>query len=304
MAAGDHRIDGPWLRSAWHRMMRTWTDDCSRNSCARAGNCCTPATWACPRVLGAARPDCVEKSSRSWLRCPPTTTHASSSSAPPRPSTQIAASLARALRLSIDERDHLFLLIGHNAPARTDLPEHVSPALRKVLDTLESIPGLVQDDLLQTLAMNPLAIVLFGDETRWTGLARSAVHRWFTLPEERRVYPPEVHEAHGRFLVARLRMATTSGNDPARAKAIAADLSGHSDEFLRMWSLHHVAQSYEECTTLLHPEVGPVEVDAQLLFTENRSQTLVLLTPGAGPENRGKLDLLRVIGHQRIGRTI
>src|SRR5918996_2579454 len=36
----------------------------------------------------------------------------------PRPSTSMLASLARGLRLSLDERDYLFRLAGYTAPAR------------------------------------------------------------------------------------------------------------------------------------------------------------------------------------------
>src|SRR5437870_6506113 len=50
----------------------------------------------------------------------------------PQPSVQIATALARALRLTLDERDHLFGLIGHNAPARFPHSEHVSPTLLRV----------------------------------------------------------------------------------------------------------------------------------------------------------------------------
>ncbi|MFJ4979153.1 hypothetical protein ACIP6X_28055 [Streptomyces coeruleorubidus] len=62
---------------------------------------------------------------------------------------QITAALARALRLSLDERDHLFVLIGHNAPARFQRSEHVSPTLMRVLDRLDDSPALVQTDLFR-----------------------------------------------------------------------------------------------------------------------------------------------------------
>ena len=58
----------------------------------------------------------------------------------PQPSIQIATALARALRLTLDERDHLFGLIGHNAPARFHHSEHVSPTLLRVLDRLRRQP--------------------------------------------------------------------------------------------------------------------------------------------------------------------
>jgi len=220
----------------------------------------------------------------------------------PRPSTHIAASLARALRLSTDERDHLFALIGHNAPRTFDTSDHVPPSLLQVLDGLSNVPCLVQNDLLDTLAMNSLAEALFGDETSFTGPSRSGFHRWFMDPGERTIYPVDAHERHGQYLAARLRMATQEGSDPRRARAIAAELGESSAEFRRMWDLHHVAQTYDECDTLLHPELGSITVDAQVLFTEKGSHRLVILNPGAGAENRSKLDLLRVIGHERLSR--
>lgn len=100
----------------------------------------------------------------------------------PQPSVQITTALARALRLTLDESDHLFALIGHNAPARFQPSAHVSPALLRVLDRLHDTPAMVHSDLIDTLAMNPLAVALLGDQTRHTGLARSAFYRWFMDP--------------------------------------------------------------------------------------------------------------------------
>ena len=57
-----------------------------------------------------------------------------------RPSEQTIAALARALRLTLDERDHLLQLAGHNAPVRGRRSEHVSPALMRVLDKLDTPP--------------------------------------------------------------------------------------------------------------------------------------------------------------------
>ncbi|MFE2218209.1 helix-turn-helix transcriptional regulator [Streptomyces canus] len=217
----------------------------------------------------------------------------------PQPSVQITAALARALRLTLDECDHLFVLIGHNAPARFLRSEHVSPTLLRVLDRLDDSPALVTTDLSDTLAMNPLAIALLGDQTRHTGLASSGYYRWFMDRAERLVYPEETHESHGRAQAARLRAALTAGSDTPRAARILAELQEHSPEFVRMWELQEVAR-YGDCKTLLHPELGRIDVDAQLLYTENRAQTLVVLTTRPGTESHSKLELLAVIGHQQL----
>ncbi|WP_405547109.1 helix-turn-helix transcriptional regulator [Streptomyces phaeochromogenes] len=203
----------------------------------------------------------------------------------PQPSVQMATALARALRLTLDERDHLFGLIGHNAPARFHRSEHVSPTLMRVLDRLDDSPALVLTDMADTLAMNPLAMALLGDQTRHTGLARSAYYRWFMDPAERLVYPEEDHPRHGRAQAARLRVALTAGSDTPRAARILAELQEHS---------------YDESKTIVHPELGRIDVDGQVLFTENRAQTLVVLTTRPGTESHSKLELLSVIGHQQL----
>ena len=218
----------------------------------------------------------------------------------PQPSVQIATALARALRLTMDERDHLFNLMGHNAPARFQQSEHVSPTLLRVLDRLDDAPALVLTDMADTLAMNPLATALLGDQTRHTGLARSAYYRWFMDPAERLVYPEADHARHGRAQAARLRAALTTGSDLPRAARILAELQAHSPEFVRLWELQEVAQRYDESKTIVHPELGRIEVDAQVLFTDNRAQTLVVLTARPGTESSGKLELLSVIGHQQL----
>jgi hypothetical protein len=67
-----------------------------------------------------------------------------------------------------------------------------------------------------------------------------------------------------------------------------------------MWELQEVAQRYGDCKTSLHLELGRIEVDAQVLFTENRAQTLVVLTTSPGSESQSKLELLSVIGSQQL----
>src|SRR5215472_9056468 len=125
----------------------------------------------------------------------------------PQPSEQMLASLARALRLTGDERDYLFRIAGHNPPASTRAATHVAPALQRVLDRLEDTPALILSSLGETLVQNRMAAALFGDKTGYTGLARSEIYRWFTDPAERRIYPEDDRAWQSRALVASLRAA-------------------------------------------------------------------------------------------------
>ena len=69
----------------------------------------------------------------------------------PQPSEQMLTSLARALRLTGDERDYLFQIAGHNAPAAVAAATHVAPALLRVLDRLDDTPALILSNLGETL---------------------------------------------------------------------------------------------------------------------------------------------------------
>ncbi|TFD87124.1 helix-turn-helix domain-containing protein [Cryobacterium lactosi] len=218
----------------------------------------------------------------------------------PQPSEQMLAALARALRLSNDERDYLYRLAGHNVPARTPLDTHVAPSLMRVFDRLEETPALILSSLGETLAQNWLGAALLGDHSRHTGLARSSVYRWFTDPAEREIYPVADRPRQSRAQVAGLRAAFGAAGQHSRAGALVRELSRVSVEFTEIWELQDVATRFEDHKTLIHPELGAIELDCQTLFTEDHGQALLILTAAPRSEAAEKLALLAVLGHQRF----
>jgi transcriptional regulator with XRE-family HTH domain len=218
----------------------------------------------------------------------------------PQPSEQMLAALARALRLSDDERDYLFRTAGHSAPGRRSALPHVAPALLRVLDRLADTPALVLSNLGETLVANRLAQALFGDVSTRTGLARSDVYRWFTEPAARAVYPEDDHPRQSRAMVANLRVAYGAMGPRSRAGALVRALQEASPEFAGLWERHEVAARFEDHKTLIHPELGPIELDCQVLFTEDQSQALLVLTAPPHTEAAEKLELLAVLGNQRF----
>jgi transcriptional regulator with XRE-family HTH domain len=214
----------------------------------------------------------------------------------PQPSEQMLTALARGLRLTLDEREHLFRLAGHTPPPRALRREHVAPPLLRVLDRLDDAAALVLSDLGETLAQNRLAVALLGDPSGLTGFARSAIHRWFTDPAERLRYPEDDRDRQSRLQVAQLRAAITAG---ARGRPLLDDLLARSEEFRDLWALHEVHRRFDDHKTLVHPEVGPIDVDCQALFTEDQAQALLVLTP-KGPDAAERMRLLAVIGSARF----
>ena len=218
----------------------------------------------------------------------------------PQPSEQMLAALARALRLSYDERNYLYRVAGHNAPQRASLDTHVAPALARVFDRLSDTPALVLSSLGETLAQNPLSKALMGDHAQYTGMARSSVYRWFTDPADQEIYPAADRARQGRAQVANLRVAYGAEGRNSRAGRLVNELQKLSPEFAEVWATHDVASRFEDHKVLVHPSVGPIALDCQALFSEDQSQALLVLTAAPRSESDEKLALLAVLGQQQF----
>jgi transcriptional regulator with XRE-family HTH domain len=212
-----------------------------------------------------------------------------------RPSEATVAALARALRLTLDERDHLFHLAGYEPPARAVRSDHVTPALLRALDRLDT-PAQVTSDLAVTLVQNQLAVSLLGDQTKYEGPSRSLFYRWFTDPDERTHYPAEDHEQHSRTYVADLRAVHGRDSGDAEARELVERLLAESEEFARLWDDHEVAVRRDTHKRVVHPTIGVIELDCQILTAENQTERLILFTAEPGSEDAARLELLGVVG--------
>jgi transcriptional regulator with XRE-family HTH domain len=218
----------------------------------------------------------------------------------PQPSESMLAAIARGLHLSLDERDHLFRMAGHGTPPRTALGDHVSPGLMRILDRLHDTPAQIMTGLGETLRQTPLAVALFGDETRFTGLERAFVYRWFTDPASRRVYPAEDHELRGRMFTADLRAAYSRDGVRSRAGTYVEALLRESSEFAALWEEHEVGFPRDDVKRLLNPEVGELELHCQMMYDADQSRILLVFTATPGSASYEKLRLLAVIGNQEL----
>jgi transcriptional regulator with XRE-family HTH domain len=213
----------------------------------------------------------------------------------PQPSEQMLASLAQALRLTPHERDYLFQISGRNPPASHTIATHVAPALMRVMDRLTDTPARILSDLGEVLVQNRMAAALFGDRSHRVGVARSEIYGWFTDPAERLRYPEWYHDRHSRAQVASLRVAYGSMGAQSRVGELVRTLQRASPEFASLWERHEVAKRFEDHKTMIHPELGPIELDCQALLTEDQSQVLLVLTAPPRTEGYEKLQLLAML---------
>ncbi|RIV36044.1 helix-turn-helix transcriptional regulator [Micromonospora radicis] len=213
----------------------------------------------------------------------------------PHPSEQMLASIARGLRLSVEERDHLFHLGGYPAPRRGRRNDHVNPGMMRVFDGLGDVAAQVVSDLGETLAQTRLASALLGDETGHTGLARSLHYRWFTDPDSRRIHAEEDHPRQSRLIASDLHRAYTRDGRGSRAAEIVDALLAASPEFARLWREHPVTGPYCAPKRIRHPQVGLLELHCQVLVDPDQSQLLQVFTATPGSDSHEKLQLLSVV---------
>src|SRR6201994_1197231 len=218
----------------------------------------------------------------------------------PQPSAQMLASLARALRLTSDERDYLFRVAGHNPPAAVTAARHVAPALLRVLDRLDDTPAMILSSLGEVLVQNRMAVALFGRRAPPPRLGPRQVYPRVHDPAERLIYPEDDRPRQTRAQVANLRAAYGVMGPRSAAGDLVRALQKASPEFAALWDRHEVAQRYADHKILLHPELGPIELDCQVLFTEDQSQALLVLTAPPHTEDHEKLQLLSVLGQQQF----
>lgn len=216
----------------------------------------------------------------------------------PQPSVAVVASLAKALRLSPDERDHLFRLAGHNAPARTPVGNEVSAAMMRILDRLQGTPAQVMSALGETLVQTPPARALLGAETEYEGLSRSVLYRWFTDEEVRRCHPIEDHPKVGRSFVAGARVAYVRDGPASRAAHMIESLLRRSPEFAEQWEQHHVDQPCELDKRIVHPQLGILDLQCQVLHDVAQLHTLLVFTADSATASRAKLAALCAAPHE------
>jgi len=218
-----------------------------------------------------------------------------------QPSVQMLRALARALRLTDDETDHLYRLAGHAVPDRSAPSLHVRPALLFLLDQMRDAAAFVCSDTYVILAQNDMAKVLMGDRmptgSGWT-LQSSFAWQWFTDPRARDDVPLEDQVEHSQVTVADLRAAWARRRNDADMRELVGALLEHSAEFAELWARHEVAVRRMQRKTF-RTRVGPITLDCEALATPD-SQLLVVLTPPPGSSALENLRLLAVIGDQAV----
>lgn len=219
----------------------------------------------------------------------------------PQPSEQMVAAIAQGLHLSLEERDHLFRLAGHEPPSRHTSSDHISPGMLRIFDRLQDTPAEIVTELGETLRQTPPGVALCGDLTAYQGPARSIGYRWFTDPSSRQRYAPEDHAFLSRLWVSGLREIATRRGPGSHAAHLVSLLLDRNEEFTRVWNDHEVGLRPHGVKNFVHPEVGALELTCQTLLDPDQSHSLLVYTAAPGSQSQERLRLLSVLGPLAAG---
>jgi transcriptional regulator with XRE-family HTH domain len=223
-----------------------------------------------------------------------------------QPSEQVLTSLARALRLEVDERDHLFHLAGWESPRHGLIDLHVRPSMLRLIDRFSDLPAMVLSAKGDVLAWNAMSSAVHGD---WSALRpeRRSQSRLRFLPdatEPRRTVvggSAEDRAISSAQTVASLRSAAGRYPEDPGLKQLLDDLQRGSAEFSELWERVDAGAWRSYTKTLVHPSVGELVLECDTLHVPDADQLLIVYSAAPDTSAAEALALLRVVGTQTVG---
>jgi transcriptional regulator with XRE-family HTH domain len=219
------------------------------------------------------------------------------------PGTAILDGLARALRLTEEEHEHLYTLANHAArrarPSSPHTVREVRAGVRRLLETIRPCPAYVQNRVNDILAANPEALALFAGIEEWPVHRRNTVRYVFCHPAARTLYPN--WEATALATVANLRARSITAPDSPDLIALVEEVSANSAEFARLWRRYDLRYRRSEAKSFHHPEVGDLTLSFEVLnFDDGLRLSILQAEPGTADHDA--LRLLALADTNPIGK--
>ena len=216
------------------------------------------------------------------------------------PSVQVVEALARALRLSGDERTYLFGLAELVPPGPDVVPGFITPSVQRLLDRLVDTAVAVSDAAMTLLLANPMYAALMGDPSVLNGFERNAVWRNFTGMPTRVRHTPEERRDFEAGMVAELRAASARYPADRQLHALVTGLRTRSERFAELWDAGVVGRLAGSRKAIEHPQAGALTLDCDLLRVEENDLHILVYSAEPGTEAAEKLRLISVLGTQSL----
>ncbi|MGW4064276.1 helix-turn-helix transcriptional regulator [Amycolatopsis sp. NPDC004747] len=195
-----------------------------------------------------------------------------------QPSAEVLAAIADALRLSSDERRHLFLLGGHPDAGAASSWERAGARLQGLLDNLSPHPAVVMNPWFEPLAYNASFRFMIDDLEALPAADRNCAYLHFTHPDW--IAGHSDHEQECAAVVAKLRAYYgESVTDPAW-EPLLGRLRAESPLFVRLWDQADVSTDPGRLKRIRSLHVGNLSVrNTTMLLEENPRARVVVYQP-------------------------
>jgi len=217
------------------------------------------------------------------------------------PSAQVVAALARALRLTAAERDHLYRLAQLAPPGELEVSDHIPPGVQRLLGRLGDAAVAVFAADWQLVWWNPGWAALVGDPSATPPALRNFARDSFPLDDQgprlaRWPVTSLTDDTIEAAIVSDLRRATGRFPRSRRLKVLVAELTAGNERFAGLWAAGAVGAHREDRKIINHPAVGPVAVDCDVMTDGDAELKIVILTAAPGSEDETKMQLALLAG--------
>lgn len=218
------------------------------------------------------------------------------------PSADVLDRLARALRLTEVEREHLFLLAQGRPPeVRYRAAEAVAPQLQRVLDSLEFSPAFVKTATWDIVAWNRAAAAVFTDYGALQPRQRNILRLIFRDSHLRAKQAD--WSAIARFVVAAFRADVARAGAIREVQALVDELCGQSAEFKALWLEQDVRAHKAGTKRLNHPVAGPLALEYSAFAVDGRPDLGLVIYCPATPADARRIRTLMTKRARKAGRA-
>lgn len=194
------------------------------------------------------------------------------------PSADVLDRIAAGLMLTEPEREHLYMLgLGRLPEPQFVPPQSVSPRLQRVLDAVHPSPALIRTAIWDVLAWNEAAAALLVDYALLPREERNILRLMFTSPHSK--LRQQDWDSVSRFVVGAFRAdaARAGASANTEVQRLVDELSRISEDFARLWQDNDIARQAEGVKSIVHPEVGLVELEFSAFVVDGRQDLGMLV---------------------------
>ncbi|MGO1355506.1 helix-turn-helix transcriptional regulator [Brachybacterium tyrofermentans] len=192
-------------------------------------------------------------------------------------SDQVLEAVARVLRMTEAERNHLFVL-ADRAPSKAAPLMALRPEHTALLEQLLPFPAAVQTDAYEIVASNRAYRYLFSDLDALPVQDRNCAWLLFTDPVWRGSLPDETLVLPD--IVARLRARRAEHRGEPSWDELVDRLLTHSADFRALWDRYEVADDQPRVREYDSPHAGHLTVHFQSLWIDlDRGTRLISMVP-------------------------